>query len=350
MLPHLRLHRWLTVPILLLLTACCLKNPAVYFSTGTTVGLEATPPVNETPPTITFGYKRAELALVPVTKLDKELPKPAGTTPGLTSSQSGAGSTSLPNGKTEQTAASSERGCSETIPPKQAQGDSKTNRAKDAFSVLAVFHLAVNWFGPAKIEQYFATGCAARHLIRGLTQEEEDKRGAEEAGNDVRDATQLIKNTKESVDKLLQQAQTLETTIRKIKDDAENASSTLDDQTSNSEAQKEAEKKLKQLGKDATELQTAAMRLQLGAGTINRLEEAKTKAQSAIEKADKATRTEEIRSKAQKTKEAATQLVAKIKDKELQVSTTINDARTALESVLKLGDAIKAKVPAQKAP
>lgn len=43
MLPHLRLHRWLTVPILLLLTACCLKNPAVYFSTGTTVGLGSDP-------------------------------------------------------------------------------------------------------------------------------------------------------------------------------------------------------------------------------------------------------------------------------------------------------------------
>lgn len=57
-----RIHRWLMVPIPLFMTACCLKNPAVYFSTGTTVGLEATPPANETPPSITFGYKRAEIA------------------------------------------------------------------------------------------------------------------------------------------------------------------------------------------------------------------------------------------------------------------------------------------------
>jgi len=312
-----RIHRWLMVPIPLFMTACCLKNPSVYFSTGTTVGLEATPPANETPPSITFGYKRAEIAMVPVTKLDE---KPAGPP--------------------------SDRGCSES-PPSAYSGSSI---ARDAYSVLAVFHLAVNWFGPAKIEQHFATGCAATHLIRGLTEEEEDKRKAEEAGNEAQEAKRLVQITKSGADKLLQHAQALEEKIQKTKEDAEKASAIIDDQTSNDETKKEAKKKLLQAGKEAMERQATAKRLQSNADNINRLEEAKTKAQSAIEKADKATRTEEVRPKAQKTKDDATQLVTDIKAMEQQVSTNMNDTCRVLDKVLELVDEIRAKVPDKVTP
>lgn len=312
-----RIHRWLMVPIPLVMTACCLKNPSVYFSTGTTVGLETTPPINETPPSITFGYKRAEIAMVPVMKLDEKPPEPP-----------------------------SDRGCSE-LPLSAYSG---SNLAKDAYSVLAAFHLAVNWFGPAKIEQHFATGCAATHLIRGLTEEEEDKRKAEEAGNEAQEAKRLVKITKSGADKLLQQAQALEEKIQKTEKDAEKASAIIDDQTSTDEKKKEAKKTLLQAEKDATERQTTAKRLQLEAHSINRLKEAKAKAQSAIEKADKATRTEEVRLKAQKTKEDATQLVTDIKAMGQQVSDVMNDACTTLDKVRELGDRIKTTVKAKATP
>lgn len=349
-----RIHRWLMVPIPLFMAACCLKNPAVYFSTGTTVGLEATPPANETPPSITFGYKRAEIAMVPVTKLDEKPAEPADATPGSPPSQPKTGSLPAPttdvkpSGPIQQKSGSPpfDRGCSE-LPPSAYSGSSI---ARDAYSVLAVFHLAVNWFGPAKIEQHFATGCAATHLIRGLTEEEEDKRKAEEAGNEAQEAKRLLKITKSGADKLLQQAQALEETIQKTKEDAEKASAIIDDQTSNDETKKEAKKKLLQAGKEATERQATAVRLQSNADNINRLEEAKTKAQGAAEKADKATRTEEVRPKAQKTKDDATQLVTDIKAMEQQVSTNMNDTCRALDKVLELGDEIRAKVPDKVTP
>lgn len=350
-----RIHRWLMVPIPLFMTACCLKNPSVYFSTGTTVGLEATPPANETPPSITFGYKRAEIAMVPVTKLDEKPAEPADATPGSPPSQPKpeslpAPTTDMkPSGPIQQKSGSppSDRGCSE-LPPSAYSGSSI---ARDAYSVLAAFHLAVNWFGPAKIEQHFATGCAATHLIRGLTEEEEDKRKAEEAGNEAQEAKRLVKITKDGADELLQQAQTLETTIQKTKEDAKAASSKLDDQTSNNEGtKKEAEKKLKQFGKDARVIQSRATRLKSEADNINRLEEAKAKAQGAAEKADKATRTEEVRLKAQKTKEDATQLVTHIKGIEQQVSDDMSKVRETLKKVRELGDEIMAKVPDKAAP
>jgi hypothetical protein len=304
------------VPIPFIMTACCLKDPTVYFSTGTIVGLEATSPTNETPPSMTFGYKRAEIAMVPVTKLDEK-------------------SASSP----------SDRGCSE-LPPSAYSGSSI---AKDAYSVLAAFHLAVNWFGPAKIEQHFATGCAATHLIRGLTEEEEDKRKAEEAGNEYQEAKRLVRTTKDGAERLLHHAQALEKAIQKTKDDAEKASSTIDNNTSDG-AKKDAQTTLLQAEKDVSARQTTAKRLQFDADNINRLEEATTMAQSAIEKAYKATRTEEVRPKAQKTKENATQLLTNATAMKQQVSDDISKAGIALNSVLKLGDEIKAKVSAKTAP
>lgn len=359
-----RLGRWLIIPIPLLLTACCLKNPHIYFSTGTTVGLEATPPTNETPPHVTFGYKRAELALIPVTKLDKQheppknpsqpdkpSPQTVGTPPsGAAPPQPGTGGTSVSNSKMEQPSALSERGCTKAPASTQAQNDGNLNKINDAFSVLASFHLAVNWFGPAKIEQHFATGCAATNLIRGLRDEEEDKRKAEEAENDVLEANRLAKTTKKNAAELLSQAQTLETKTQKTKKDAEKASSTLDDQASGEEAKKNAEEKLMQLGKDAAVHQTTAARLKSAADDINLLKEAKAKAQGAAEKADQATRTEEVRPKTQKTKENVKQVLVNITDMEQNVATDLTNARTTLEHVLTLCDEIKATVPVKVMP
>ncbi|MCS6305665.1 MAG: hypothetical protein H8K07_18675 [Nitrospira sp.] len=105
----------------LLTTAC--GGPRVFVATGTLVGLEATPgnPNDGQAPAVTFGYRRAEAALVPVKKKD--------------------------DNKVDQP--------NTTTQPKPK---------RDAASVLATFNLAHNWFGPAKIEQYIATGLAAQSI------------------------------------------------------------------------------------------------------------------------------------------------------------------------------------------
>lgn len=107
-----------------LLTAAC-GGPRVLVVTGTLVGIEATPGIPEEgqSPAVTFGYRRAEAALVP-------LEKPASDNSNV------------------------------------VQQGTK-NPPKDAASVLATFNLAHNWFGPAKIEQYIATGHAAKDLMKG---------------------------------------------------------------------------------------------------------------------------------------------------------------------------------------
>lgn len=104
-------------------TSAC-NHPRVFVGTGTLVGLEATPGnIKEgQTPAVTFGYRRGEVALVPVEKEDQ-------------------------NKVGRQNTAS---------PPKAI---------KDAASTLATFNLAYNWFGPARIEQYVATGFAARNIL-----------------------------------------------------------------------------------------------------------------------------------------------------------------------------------------
>lgn len=106
--------------IIIALAVGCSKKPKVFVATGTIVGLEASPGSTTTPelPSVTFGYKRAEVALVPVDK--------------------------------ESTGGS--------IDPPDTQSD--------AYSVLAVFKAAINWFGPAKIEQFLATGIAAQTIAQ----------------------------------------------------------------------------------------------------------------------------------------------------------------------------------------
>lgn len=105
--------------LLVMLTLMGCSESRVLVVTGTVVGLEASPGDGSTqPPSVTFGYKRAEVAFVPTAtepadKVAKHYPPGQGT-------------------------------------------DS------DAYSTLAAFKLAANWFGPTKIEQVIATGHAAR--------------------------------------------------------------------------------------------------------------------------------------------------------------------------------------------
>ncbi len=104
-------------------TAC--DHPRVFVATGTIVGLEATPgdPNEGQTPAVTFGYRRAEVALVPISKDSDKVG--------------------------------------------QQNTDANPRSTKDAVSALATFNLAHNWFGPARIEQYIATGFAARDILKG---------------------------------------------------------------------------------------------------------------------------------------------------------------------------------------
>lgn len=121
-----RASRFLTLMAITITTlaASACAHPRVFVGTGTLVGIEATPgdPNEGQTPAVTFGYRRAEVALIPVEDEDT---------------------------KTEN---NPHRGGTTT---------------KDAASTLATFNLAHNWFGPARIEQYVATGIAAKEIIQG---------------------------------------------------------------------------------------------------------------------------------------------------------------------------------------
>lgn len=94
-------------PIVLTVSAC---GPRVIISTGTTIGLKATPGDGNTrPPQVTFGYKRAETALVPT------------------------------------------------------KGGKATSSA-DAFSTLAAIHFSTEWFGATELQSFVGTGIAARDI------------------------------------------------------------------------------------------------------------------------------------------------------------------------------------------
>jgi len=86
-------------------------GPRVIMSTGTTIGLKATPGDGNTrPPQVTFAYKRAELSLVPTS-----------------------------NAK-------------------------KATTHSDAFSTLAAIHFRTQWFGSTEIRSFLGTGLAARDI------------------------------------------------------------------------------------------------------------------------------------------------------------------------------------------
>lgn len=119
----------------------CSGQDRVLVTTGTQIGLEATPGDGATQaPNVSFGYKRVELALVPVS----------------------------PTSDKESKVKTPEELKAET--PEDPKGGSQNEdsklatKSKDAYSVLATFNMASNWFGPAKIEQFIATGHASRSI------------------------------------------------------------------------------------------------------------------------------------------------------------------------------------------
>lgn len=95
------------------LSAC---GPRVVISTGTTIGLKATPGDGNTrPPQVTLGYKRAETALVPT-------------------------------------------------------AGGKATADADAFSTLAAIYFSTKWFGRTEIHSFVGSGVAAREIqgVRGV--------------------------------------------------------------------------------------------------------------------------------------------------------------------------------------
>lgn len=89
------------------LSAC---GPRVIISTGTTVGMKATPGDGYTrPPQVTLGYKRAESALI-------------------------------------------------------STAGEKATDTSDTFSTLAAFHLKSFWFGDTELHSFVGTGIAAREV------------------------------------------------------------------------------------------------------------------------------------------------------------------------------------------
>jgi len=108
---------------LVALVAGC--GPRVILTTGTTLGLKATPGDGQTrPPQVTLGYKRAELALVPT---------------------SGKGAT--------------------------------TN--SDAASTLAAFYFSTEWFGKTELSSFIGTGHAARDIQQEPKFQDEINKAAE---------------------------------------------------------------------------------------------------------------------------------------------------------------------------
>jgi hypothetical protein len=173
------------------------------------VGLEAKPPMGDGQPNpnVTFGYKRQEIALIPVCPVDPYDPKrlePNATTESrkvkckITEQQANAGS-SRQNHEKQRNGSNVKRPPAEptivspenhkTMPSeaasasKQDSGDNKKKndqeilvtsgsaiknehdddqlRRQDSYSTLGLFRMGLSWFGPAKIEQFVATGQAA---------------------------------------------------------------------------------------------------------------------------------------------------------------------------------------------
>jgi len=104
----------------------------VTITTGTTVGLSATPgDFSTTPPQVVLAYKRAELALVPT----------------------GSTAASKCGGAQGQNAGS-------------GQADPRIGvECTDAYSTLAVFNLKTAWFGDTELDSFIATGHASRALM-----------------------------------------------------------------------------------------------------------------------------------------------------------------------------------------
>ena len=98
--------------------ASCASGSRMTVVTGTVIGLHASPGDGSSrPPAVTFAYKRSEVALIP-------------------------------------TAAQ----------PALEVGINSTNRT-DTYSAFSVFDADIHWFGGSKIQQFIATGHAARTVV-----------------------------------------------------------------------------------------------------------------------------------------------------------------------------------------
>lgn len=93
----------------------CNIGPRMIVVTGTTIGLHASPgDMQSRPPSVTFAYKRSELAIVP--------------TAGSPATEKGTNST-------------------------------------DAYSAFCAFYADMHWFGTSTVSQAIATGHAAREIV-----------------------------------------------------------------------------------------------------------------------------------------------------------------------------------------
>lgn len=104
-------------------------------STGTTIGLKATPGDGSTQtPQVTFGYKRMELAYVPVDAASASKAPPP------------------------------RKGAKPEDPSPAGQNKSPAPGDVDAFSALAVIDVQTKWFGRTVIKQFISSGIAARDI------------------------------------------------------------------------------------------------------------------------------------------------------------------------------------------
>ena len=179
---------------LFLITFGC-GQPRVYVTTSTTVGLEATPPMSDGSgmPRVMFGYKRAEVAFIPVCPVDqyeyspswfnglaaqlnfstKNTPCPIDvdqSEPEETDTADANHTQGVPRPPSTLSTGLARTSSTELEGTYTRSRDTKTR--KDAYSTLGLFRLGLSWFGPAKIEQFVATGQAAIAITKPLDQKD----------------------------------------------------------------------------------------------------------------------------------------------------------------------------------
>ncbi len=170
---------WILGATLVLITLGC-SQPRVYVTTSTTVGLEATPPMSDGSgiPRVMFGYKRAEVAFIPVCPVEKYEYSPPWfnrlTALFNISTNNRPCPIDVAQSKLEEPDASDANN-TQGIPRSPSTlsiGSGGTDTRKDAYSTLGLFRLGLSWFGPAKIEQFVATGQAAIAIQKPLDQKD----------------------------------------------------------------------------------------------------------------------------------------------------------------------------------
>ncbi|MDH5738923.1 MAG: hypothetical protein OEY77_01205 [Nitrospira sp.] len=159
---------WILGATLFLIILGC-GQPRVYVTTSTTVGLEATPPMSDGSgmPRVMFGYKRAEVAFIPVCPVEKYEYSPPWFNWLAAQLNFSTNNTPCPidvaQSKLKETDTADANTTQGVLHPPStlSTGPGGTDTRKDAYSTLGLFRLGLSWFGPAKIEQFVATGQAA---------------------------------------------------------------------------------------------------------------------------------------------------------------------------------------------